>query len=202
MSNLYAVELDKNNVSYVKSKDELYLHGTMDTLQNLQPYIRDKVGVYILTGSHRVYVGEGDVFNRLMRHKTNKSWAEDVYVYLKNGMNKEDSLQYEGAFLRYLTTHSDYITDNKDGVRVNAIEVHNQIQKFQWLGLEIYSPKVTQVKNNNGEVVVEVTVTPIKTYKVTTVYNTNLEFLQGYEFQSIKDVFTVISTIGGEVEDG
>lgn len=197
MSKLYAVELDKNNVSYVKSKDELYLHSTMGTLQNLQPYIRGKVGVYILTGTHRVYVGEGEVFNRLMRHKTNKVWAEEVYVYLKDSMNKEDSLQYEGAFLRYLATHSDYLTDNKDGVRDNDIEVTQQIQKFQWLGLEINSPKVTQVKNNNGEVEVEVTKTPINTYKVSAVFNTKLDFIQGYEFQTLKEVTTIIRTIGG-----
>lgn len=197
MSNLYAVELDKNNVSYVKSKDELYLHSTMGTLQNLQPYIRGKVGVYILAGSHRVYVGEGEVFNRLMRHKANKVWAEDVYVYLKDSMNKEDSLQYEGAFLRYLTTHSNYLTDNKDGVRVNDIEVTQQIQKFQWLGLEINTPKLTQVKNNQGDFVIEVIKTPINTYKVSAVFNTKLEFILGYEFQSLKEVSTIISTIGG-----
>ena len=197
MGNLYAVELDKNNVSYVKSKDELYLHSTMGTLQNLQPYIRGKVGVYILTGSHRVYVGEGEVFKRLMRHKANKVWAEDVYVYLKDSMNKEDSLQYEGAFLRFLTTHSDYITDNKDGVRDNDIEVIQQIQKFQWLGLEVHTPKLTQVKNNNGEVMIEVTKTPINTYKVSAVFNTKLDFIQGYEFQSLKEVTTIIRTIGG-----
>lgn len=202
MSNLYAVELDKNRVSYVKGKDEMYLHSTINNIQGMQPYINNQTGVYILTGSSNIYVGEGNVFNRLMRHKTSKSWAEDVYVYLKDSMNKEDSLQYEGAFLRYLTTHSNYLTDNKDGVRINDMEVFKQMQKFQWLGLEINPPKVTQVKNNNGEVVIELTKTPIKTYKVTTVYNTNLEFLQGYEFQSIKDVYTVISTIGWEVEDG
>lgn len=196
MDGLYAVELNnKHNVSYVKGKDEMFICSTMGNLHNLELYIENKRGVYILRGENKIYVGEGDVSKRLARHKKNKLWVEEVYIYIKDGMSKEDSLQYEGAFLKTLIELSGFDCDNKDGVRINGIDVSSQMRKFKWVGFEIDYPKVVNITTIQGVVALDLLKTHIGTYKVITSYIDDLAFLINKEFKNLNDVYVLVNTL-------
>lgn len=199
MSNLYAVEIS-DKVSYVKTKEEFYIHIKMNDLERLYPYVTDKRGIYILTGNNKqLYVGEGDIYNRLKRHKKNKEWTEDVYVYMTPNMTKEESLELEGSFYHYLNKNSDYKVTNKDKVRDNQDDMTYQVDKLKWLGLTVNLPKQTTIYNLQGERVFYLQHTAKDTYKVVEVYKEGLEYLEEYEFLTIRDVQVVVNTIGGNV---
>ena len=199
MNKLYAVEIG-DNVSYVKEKEELYLYCRINDLDKLYPYVTDKRGVYILAGNNnQLYVGEGDIYNRLTRHKQNKEWVEEVYVYLKPSMTKEDSLVLEGSIYHFLKENSDYKVTNKDKVRDNTTNVSSGIQKFMWLGLAVNIPKQQTIRNIQGEQVFDIQHTVKDTYKIMAIYKDDLDYLKGYEFKAVKDVQVVVNTIGGNV---
>lgn len=194
---IYAVSEANNNISYVKGGNKLYLHTTISNIHNIEPYITTQRGVYILTGKGRVYIGEGEVYKRLLRHKTNKLWAEDVYVLVTEPMmTKEDSLILEGAFVEYFTNYTNANIDNKDATREDGIEVTGDIQKFSWLGLTAFSGgKTSTINNRNNQEVFTYQHTPYNTYKVINTTLHSLKWLMGYEFQSKEDLISIANTL-------
>jgi len=181
-------------VSYVKDTDGLYLKSQMRHYKELEPYISNKRGVYILVNQtkQQLYVGEGDILNRLTRHKRHKEWAEEVYIYLKEPtMTKEESLEYEGAFVHYFNQNTEFTLTNKDKVRDNKEGMSKHMQKFQWLGLTY--PRVSHytIRNHQGVHMFDCLRTYKSTYQINNVYIEKLNWLTGYEFESLEDVYTL-----------
>lgn len=199
-SKIYAVSVD-GDVCYVKSTRSLYLHSKMSQYSKLEPYLVNKRGVYVLVGKGKVYVGEGDVFSRLTKHVKTKEWADEVYVYVTDsGMTKEDSLQYEGAVVKYLTKSTSLSIQNKVKVRDNPIDVSGVIRAFSWLGLTLDEYTRSIIRDSFGNDILEVVKTSIQTVKVTKVLCGELEWLKGLEFQSFKDIRLVVNSlcVGGK----
>lgn len=192
---IYAVSVD-GDVGYVKVNGSMYLHSMMSEYELLEPYINNKRGVYLLIGNGKAYIGEGDVFTRLTKHRTAKPWVEDVYVYLTDTMmTKEDSLQYEGAIEKYIKTYTNYKVENKVRVRDNDIDVTKQIQAFKWLGLTVREPEVYLIKNIQGGRAFTVEKTINNTLKVHKSHSERLQWLEGMEFRSLQEVTLIAETL-------
>lgn len=199
-SKIYAVSVD-GDVCYVKSTGSLYLHSKMSQYSKLEPYLVNKRGVYVLVGKGKVYVGEGDVFGRLKKHVKTKEWADEIYVYVTDsGMTKEDSLQYEGAVVKYLTQSTSLSIQNKVKVRDNQIDVSGVIRAFSWLGLTLDEYTRSIIRDSFGNDILEVVKTSVQTVKVDKVLCGELDWLKGLEFQSFKDIRLVVNSlcVGGK----
>lgn len=195
---IYAVNISEG-VSYVKGNGSLYLTSKMGNYKALEPYLQTKRGVYLLIGKGKAYIGEGNIFNRLMKHARTKLWVEEVYIFIRDEeMTKEDSLQYEGELTRYIQNHTNYSIDNKARVRDNLIDIGEAVQAFKWLGLTVQEPKKYIVHNIKGETVLQVHRTIYNTLKVVTVYKDTLQWLTGLEFTSIGDITSIVNTLGLE----
>lgn len=199
MGEVYAVTTNGNGVSYVSGRKKRYFHTHYHLIAMLEPYIKDLRGVYILTGHGKVYVGEGDVLTRLNRHAHTKLWVEEVYVLVTEPMmTKEDSLNYEGAFVKYFQTNGRYELDNKDATRDTELEIVYDMMRFKWLGLVIDEPVDIRLKTGIGEVLVRLT--HKDTYRVVTSSYRALKWLEGYEFQSTRDIHEVIGAFSNQEE--
>lgn len=197
----YLLSEREDGIRYLVGGNYLYLSGEIYQLEDIEPYIRGKRGVYILLGKGIYYVGEGLVYDRLKRHKTYKDWVEEVYIVVSGGqlnMGKEESLQFEGSLNTYIERNTNLKKDNKDKTRQDGYIIDQHLKRLKWLGIDLPVIESHRIVKKDGHIM-EVKKKANLRYKIINVEG-SLKWLEGYVFESLGDIRKIVEALDEEVD--
>lgn len=197
----YLIAEREDGISYVVGGNYLYVSGGMYQLEEIQPYITGKRGIYVLIGRGTYYVGEGIVSDRLRSHRRNKVWVEDVYVVVKGGhenMDKEESLRFEGSLNTNIKLNTNLKQDNKDQTREDNYNISEHLKRLKWLGIELPRRKTHNITKKDGYELKVLQKEDLQ-YEIISV-DGNLKWLEGQHFEELKEVISLVEALDEGVD--